>query len=112
MIGKGKIFSNPLPKHLILNNRNIFNQKTIANSFNECFADFEPKIASKMPQCQRPFEMNLRGYNGSSEEWPLSDDKRKTAFFYIKGGKSSGLDHKQNFNSLLVPLKWILDKCL
>ena len=105
MIGKGKIFSNLLPKHLIFNNRNIFIQKTIANSFNECFVDVEPKIASKMPRCQRPFEMYLRGYNGSSEELPLSDDKRKTAFFYIKGGKSSGLDHKQNFNSLLVPLK-------
>ena len=105
MIGKGKIFSNLLPKQLIFNNRNIFIQKTIANSFNECFVDVEPKIASKMPRCQRPFEMYLRGYNGSSEELPLSDDKRKTAFFYIKGGKSSGLDHKQNFNSLLVPLK-------
>ena len=105
MIGKGKIFSNLLPKQLIFNNRNIFIQKTIANSFNECFVDVEPKIASKMPRCQRPFKMYLRGYNGSSEELPLSDDKRKTAFFYVKGGKSSGLDHKQNFNSLLVPLK-------
>ena len=35
VIGKGKLVNNSLPKHLILNNRNIFDQKTIANSFNE-----------------------------------------------------------------------------
>ena len=34
-IGKGKLVNNSLPKHLIPNNRNIFDQKTIANSFNE-----------------------------------------------------------------------------
>ena len=30
-IGKGKFVNNSLPKHLILNNRNIFDQKTIAS---------------------------------------------------------------------------------
>ena len=29
----GKLVNNSLPKHLVLNNRNIFDQKTIANSF-------------------------------------------------------------------------------
>ena len=39
VIGKGKLVNNSLPKHLILNNRNIFDQKTIANSFNEYFVN-------------------------------------------------------------------------
>ena len=33
--GKDKLITNSLTKHLILNNRNTFGQKTIANSFNE-----------------------------------------------------------------------------
>ena len=33
VIGKDKLVNNSPPKHLILNNKNIFDQKTIANSF-------------------------------------------------------------------------------
>ena len=46
VIGKGRPVNNSLPKHLILNNWNIFDQKTIANSFNEYFANVGPKLAS------------------------------------------------------------------
>ena len=42
-----------LAKHLILNNRNIFDQKTIANSFNEYFVYDGPKLACKIPLSQR-----------------------------------------------------------
>ena len=48
MIGKGKLFSNSLPKHLILNNRDIFDQKTIANSFNEYFVNVGLKLACEI----------------------------------------------------------------
>ena len=40
MIRKGKLVNNLLPKHLILNNRNIFDQKIISNSFN-----VKPRVA-------------------------------------------------------------------
>ena len=39
MIRTGKLVNNSLPKHLILNNTNIFYQKTIVNSFNEYFVN-------------------------------------------------------------------------
>ena len=45
---QGKLFSNSLPKHLILNNRDIFDQKTIANSFNEYFVNVGPKLACEI----------------------------------------------------------------
>ena len=51
MIGKGKLVNNSLPK-LILNNRNIFDQKTIANSFNEYFVNVGLKLACEIPQCK------------------------------------------------------------
>ena len=39
VIGKGKLGNNLLPKHLIFNDRNIFDQKIIAISFNEYFVN-------------------------------------------------------------------------
>ena len=114
MIGKGKLVNNSLPKQLILNNRNIFYQKTIANSFNEYFVNVGPKLACEIPQSQRSFEMYLKESDSSFEEVILSDEEIKTTFFSLKGGKSPGFDEinydivKQNFNSLLVPLKYIL----
>ena len=118
VIGKGKLVNNSLPKHLILNNRNIFDQKTIANSFNEYFVNVGPKLACEIPQSQRSFEMYLKESDSSFEEVTLSDEEIKTAFFSLKGGKSPGFDEinydivKQNFNSLLVPLKYIFDLSL
>ena len=46
--GKGKLVYNSLRKHLILNNRDIFDQKTIANSFNEYFVNVGPKLACEI----------------------------------------------------------------
>ena len=48
VIDKGKLVNNSLPKHPILNNRNILDQKTIANSFNEYFVDVGPKLAREI----------------------------------------------------------------
>ena len=39
VIGKGKLVNNLLPKYLIFNDRNIFDQKIVANSFNEYFVN-------------------------------------------------------------------------
>ena len=118
VIRKGKLVNNSLPKHLILNNRNIFDQKTIANSFNEYFVNVGPKLASEMSQLQRSFELYLTRSDSSFEEATLPDEEIKTAFFSLKCGESRGFDEinydivKQNFNSLLVPLKCIFDLSL
>ena len=118
VIGKDKLVNNSLPKHFIPNNRNIFDQKTIANSFNEYFVNVGPKLACEIPQSQRSFEMYLKESDSSFEEVTLSDEEIKTAFFSLKGGKSPGFDEinydivKQNFNSLLAPLQYIFDLSL
>ena len=75
VIGKGKLVNNSLPKHLILNNRNIFDQKTIANSFNEYFVNVGPKLAFEIPQSQKSFEMYLKESDSSFEEVTLSDEQ-------------------------------------
>ena len=44
VIGKCKLVNNPLPKHFVLNNRNIFDKKTIVNSFNEYLVNVGSKL--------------------------------------------------------------------
>ena len=70
VIDKVKLVNNSLSKHLILNNKNIFDQKTIANSFNEYFVNVGSKLAREIP-----------GSDSSFEEVTLSDtDKKKKHF--------------------------------
>lgn len=57
VIDKGKFFNNSLPGQLILDNRNIFEQKIIVNSFTGYFVKVGSKVVSKLPQLQRSFEM-------------------------------------------------------
>ena len=62
--------------------------------------------------------MYLKASDSSFEEVNLSDEEVKTAFFSLKDDKSSRFDEincdivNQNFNSLLVPLKYIFDLSL
>ena len=62
--------------------------------------------------------MYLKGSDSSFKEVTLSDKDIKTAFFSLKFGKGHGFDEinhdilKQNFNSLLVSLKFIFDLSL
>ena len=67
VIGKSKLINVSLPKHLIHNNRNIFYQKTIANSFNKYLANVGPKLACEIPQSKRSFEMYLKKSDSSFE---------------------------------------------
>ena len=57
VIGKVKLVSNSLEKHLIFNNSNNFDKKTIANSFNEYFVNVGLKLAPEIPKLQRSYEM-------------------------------------------------------
>ena len=52
VIGKDKL--------VILNNKNIFDQKTIANNINEYFVSAGRKLVCKIPQLQRSFEMYVK----------------------------------------------------
>ena len=111
VIGKGKLVNNSLPKHLILNNRNIFDQKIIAKTLMNILSMMDRNWHLK-------WHLYLKGSDSSFEEVTLSDEEIKTVLFSLKGGKSPSFDEinyyivKQNFNSLLVPLKCIFDLSL
>ena len=60
-------------------NRNIFDQKTIVNSFNEYFVNVRAKLASEIPQSQKLLEMYFKESNSSFVEINLSDEEIKAA---------------------------------
>ena len=76
VIDSGKLVNNSLPKYIILNNRNIFDEETIATSFNEYFVNVGPKLACEIPQSQRSFEMYLKRSDGFFENVILSGDEK------------------------------------
>ena len=57
VIGKDKLVNKSLAKYLIFNNRNIFDKKAIANSFNEYFVNVGLKLASEIPKSQTSYEI-------------------------------------------------------
>ena len=73
VIGKDKNVKHSLANHLIHDNRNIFDEKTIANCFDEFFVNVGPKLA-----CERSFEMYVKGSDNSFEEVTLSVEDTKT----------------------------------
>ena len=97
----GKLVNNSLPKHLILSNGNILDQKTIANGLDEYFVNVGPNLACEIPQSQRSFEMHLKGSDTSFEEVTLSDEDIKTVFFSLKDDKSPAFD-EINYDIVLM----------
>ena len=74
VIGKGKLVNNSLPKHLVLSNGNIFDQRAIDNSFNEYFVNVVLKLASYILQSEKSFEIHLKVSHRTFEEATLSDE--------------------------------------
>ena len=112
-IGKMKQVNNNLPRRLIINNKEIYAKKTIAESFNNYFINVGPNLASKIPPCTEQFDSYLKPNNHVLEESVLSDKEFKTAFFSLKTNKSAGNDEisynvvKHVFQYICEPLKHI-----
>ena len=113
-IGKIKHINNNLPRRLIINNKEINDKQTIAESFNNFFIDVGPNLASKIPRSAQQFDSYLKPNNLMFEESELSDVEFETAFFSLKTNKSAGNDDisfnvvKHVFQNISEPLKTYL----
>ena len=58
-IGKIKQVNNNLLRRLIINNKEIYAKKTIAESFNKYFINVGSNLASKIPPCTQQFDSYL-----------------------------------------------------
>ena len=62
VIGKTKLYNSCLPRRIIINNQDIYNKKTIAESFNEFFINVGPNLASKIPRTSNDICKYLKTY--------------------------------------------------
>ena len=96
-----------------MNNKDIHNNKSIAETFNDYFIYVGPTLAANIPQSTRSFESYLKYNNLTQEEYIISDEEFETAFFSIKSNKSPGYDDissnviKEIYNYIQKPLKRI-----
>ena len=65
---------------MIVNDCEIFDQKTIAENFNKVFSEMGHQLASKTPHFKISFEYVLHGGYTFLEEKPITDDNLKKSF--------------------------------
>ena len=64
IIEKKRVTNAPLPNFITVKNREIFNKKEIAETFNSYFINIGPNLAASIPETKRTFK-NYIHYDGS-----------------------------------------------
>ena len=73
VIVKTKINENHLPKKIALENKEITDQKTIAEKFNEFYVNVGPNLASKIPQNNNDYKLYLPDITTLFDEQDLTE---------------------------------------
>ena len=115
VIGKSKLIHSTLPRKIIINKNVIFEEKHIANAFNNFFINIGPKLADDIPTATRSFESYVQNTNETIKEEPITINELKDVFFSLKINKSAGYDEisfnviKNCFGELCDPLTYIFN---
>ena len=59
VIGSTKNFKNDIPKIMVIDRNETFNQNKIANGFNNFFTEIGPNLASSIPTSSKDFKQFL-----------------------------------------------------
>ena len=92
VIVKAKINENRLPKKIALENKEITDQKTIAEKFNKFYVNVGPNLASKIPQNNNDHKSYLPDITTLFDEKDLTEQELKEAVASLKPNKSPGCD--------------------
>ena len=118
VIGKTKINENRLPKKIALENKEITDQKTIAEEFNEFYVNIGPNLTSKIPRNNNDYKSYLPDMTTLFDEQDLTEQELKEAAASLKPSKSPGCDSihvnviKAIYEELKRPLFYIFDQSL
>ena len=82
VIGKTKISENRLPKKIALENKEITDQKTIAEKFNKFCVNVGPNVASKIPQNSNHYRSYLPDITTLLDEHYLKPNKSPRVWQY------------------------------
>ena len=92
VIGKTKITGKSLPKMMIINNKEIFEEEVIADEFNKYFTTVGPSLASAIPESSSSFHSYLNFNAPSMTHNNLTTTEFNEAFNSLKRNKSPGID--------------------
>ena len=115
VIRKTKINENRLPKKIALENKEITDQKTIAEEFNEFYVNVGPNLASKIPQNNNDYKLYLPDITTLFDEQDLTEQALKEVVASLKPNKKPGCDSihvtviKAIYEELKRPLFYIFD---
>ena len=75
VIGKTKINENRFPRKIALENKEISDQKTVAEKFNEFSVNVVPNLASKIPQNNNDYKSYLPDITTLFDEQDLAEQE-------------------------------------
>ena len=78
VIRKSKLINSTFPWKTVSNKNVIFEEKRIANTFNNFFINIVPKLADEFP---RSFESYVQKANETIKNEPITINELKVAFF-------------------------------
>ena len=92
IIGNKRVTNALLPNFITVKNREIFNEKEIAEAFNSYFVNISPNLAASIPESKTSFQSYIH-YNGPClSTINLTDLELENVFASLKTNKSSGYD--------------------
>ena len=106
------------PKKIALENKEITDQKTIVEKFNDFYVNVGPNLASKIPQNNNDYKSYLPDITTLFDEQDLTEQELKEAVASLKPNKSPGCDNihvnviKAIYEKLKRPLFYIFDQSL
>ena len=90
VIGKSKLIHSTLPRKIAINKNVIFEEKHIANAFNNFFINIGPKLAHDIPTATRYLESYVQNTNETIKEESITINELKDTFFSLKINKNAG----------------------
>ena len=80
VIGKTKTIKNDIPKRMVIDGIETFDQNEIGNGFNKYFTEIGSKLASSIPASSRVFKQFMNVSKTVLQEYTLQDQELEEAF--------------------------------
>ena len=108
IIGNKRVTNAPLPNFIKVKNREIFDKKEIAETFNNYFVNIGPNLAASVPQKKMTFQ-NYIHYDGPCLSIiNLTDLELENAFASLKTKKVQSMMIYLPMLSKECPMKYLL----
>ena len=92
IIGNKRFTNAPLPNFITVKNRQIFDKKEIAETFNSYFVNIDPNLAASIPESKTSFQNYIHCNGPYLSTINLTDLELENAFASLKTNKSLGYD--------------------